>query len=123
MSDVAAWTRFFLGGWGTSFSAYVALQLVALLTLRRAFWVAALVPFAAMVAVAVLTVHAFLQQSNMWPMLMILASPFAAILVAMIGILGLWVQSHPRKRLFTLISLSIVMFVCIFEAHSYVNAA
>ena len=122
MGGVAAWASFFLGGWGTSFSAYLALQALAFLTLRRSFLLVSLLPLVAMAYVAAVTVLAYRQESNMWPMLMILASPIAVLAVAGITIFGLRAQAHPHRARFTILALGIVAFVLAYEIYVYAAA-
>jgi hypothetical protein len=70
-----------------SVPAYPALQIMALRRLNGAWWYAAAAPLLAMVPIAAVTVIAFLQQSNLWPLLLILASPVASLyLLVTIGL-------------------------------------
>ena len=57
------------------FPAYVIAQIVAIVRLRRGWRWASLVPVIPMIIVVVLTVEALLQQSNLWPVLLLFASP------------------------------------------------
>jgi hypothetical protein len=123
MSDAGAWLGFFLGGWGTSFSGYLLLQGIALSTLKRSFWIAALTPLIGMLVVVGVTVQAFRQQSNMWPMLMILASPLALLIVAAIEVAGVKAQAHPRQQFLTLVTLAVVVAIIAFEAYVFLVAA
>jgi hypothetical protein len=67
--------------------AYPALQIMALIKLKGGWWYAAAVPLLAMVPIAVFTVLAFLQQSNLWPLFLILAAPIASLdLMVTIGL-------------------------------------
>ncbi len=91
------WLGFFFGGWGSTFSAYVALQVLTLATLKRPLNHIALVPMPIMLWVFVVTIQAFHEHSNMWPMLLILASPVAALALGMLEIGGVLRQSHPYR--------------------------
>jgi hypothetical protein len=67
--------------------AYPALQIIALKRLKGGWWYAAAAPLLAMVPIAAFTVFAFMQQSNLWPLLLILASPIASLyLLVTIGL-------------------------------------
>jgi len=103
------WTRFFFAGWGSSFSAYVALQALTLVALRRPAWYLALVPIPFMLWVALLTGQAWGQQSNLWPLLMIFTSPVAVLYLLLLGTVGLISQAHPRRR--SLVSLMFIVIV------------
>jgi hypothetical protein len=123
MGESVAWFGFFFGGWGTSFSAYVVVQSIAMWTLKRSFWFAALIPLVAMLVVALATAQAYRHESNMWPMLMILVSPIAVLVVAAIEITGLRVQAHPRQRQLTLLTLAVVAAVLAFQVYVFDLAA
>ena len=65
--------------------AYILLQFVVVWRssgLTR--WVAAL-PLAVMVPIFILTVVALLQESNLWPLLLLFASPVALLYVVVVG--------------------------------------
>jgi hypothetical protein len=68
--------------------AYPVLQIIALRTLTGGWWYAAAVPLLAMVPIVVFTAFAFNQQSNLWPLLLILASPVALLYL----LAALWLQ-------------------------------
>ena len=74
---------------------------------------------AAMLYVAWATIEAYYQQSNLWPILMILASPIAVLVVAAILIAGLKIQVHPRRRMFTFLTAVIVAVTLAFEAYVF----
>jgi hypothetical protein len=103
------WLGFFFGGWGSPFSAYVALQTLALATLWRPLKYVALVPLPIMLWIAVLTFQAFHEHSNAWPLLLILVSPVAALALGVLEIVGVWRQSQPHR--IVLISLTLAILV------------
>jgi hypothetical protein len=88
MDDVslAEWLRFFFAGWGLVLTGYVALQalFIAILKGRARYWVA--VPAPIMVLVLLFTYYAYVQESNLWPMILILATPMALLYVLAIGV-------------------------------------
>lgn len=112
MGDVPSWGAFFLGGWGTVFSAYVLIQALALCTLRRPFLRAALLPLGVMLVVALITVAAYRGQSHLWPVLLVVASPIALLAVAFIEIVGLRAREHPQREMLTAITVGIVVPTC-----------
>jgi hypothetical protein len=65
--------------------AYVILQVVALL--RSSGWmrIAAALPLVVMVPVFALTIHAYVLDSNLWPLLLLMASPAAMLYVAVVA--------------------------------------
>lgn len=73
--------------WGLPFVAYLFLQAVALLRLRKRWRLAALLPLLPMFVIVVLTIQAYRAESNLWPILLIFASPMAAIYVGVILLL------------------------------------
>ena len=65
--------------------AYLVAQVMALRRLQGGWWVAALMPLVPMVIVVLYTVSAYLAGSNLFPLILIFASPFAFLyLVALI---------------------------------------
>jgi len=109
MGDVASWSAFFLGGWGTIFSAYVVMQMLALFTLRQRFLKASLIPLGVMLVVGLITIIAYRGQSNLWPILLVLASPLALLAVAIIEVLGLRARAHPHREMLTAITVGITV--------------
>jgi hypothetical protein len=80
----ADWANFFFAGWGLPFSLYVVAQVIALTMLRgRTLWFA-LLPIVPMAWVAYATAGAWAAQSNLWPIMMIFASPVAVVYVGAI---------------------------------------
>ena len=69
----------FMFTWGLPFMVYVALQLYALICLRRFWLILALLPLPVMAYIVYVTADAYRLRSNMWPILLILSSPCAAI--------------------------------------------
>jgi hypothetical protein len=59
--------------------AYLPLQFYALVRLNGARRWAALLPIFLMAPVAIMTYSAYMQQSNLWPIMIIFASPLAAL--------------------------------------------
>lgn len=123
MNDTVAWVGFLVGGWGTLFFGYVVLQVVALLALKRWFLLVALVPLGAMIYVVIVTANAYQQESNLWPILLIFASPVALLAIAGVTAIGVRVQSHARKTQITYLSLGLVALVAAFFAYALFAAA
>lgn len=123
MNDAVVWIGFLLGGWGTSFSGYLVLQAVALLALKRWFFLVALIPLGAIIYVTIVTVTAYQQQSNLWPMLLVFSSPVALLVIAGITAVGVHAQSHPRKTPIVYFSLGLIAFVSAFLAYALFAAA
>jgi len=59
--------------------AYPVLQVMALRNLKGGWRYAAAVPLLAMIPLVAFTLVAFQQQSNLWPLPLILASPVASL--------------------------------------------
>jgi hypothetical protein len=95
--EIVSWLRFFLIGWGAPFTAYVILQIVALVTLKRPYWYIAALPAPIMLWVLFITFDALLKGSNVWPVLMIFASPVAVFFILVVASIGLIVQAHARR--------------------------
>jgi len=109
MGDVSSWSAFFLGGWGTVFSAYVVIQALALFTLRQRFLQASLIPLGVMLVVGLITIIAYRGQSILWPVLLVLASPIALLAVAIIEVVGLRARAHPHREMLTAITVGIAV--------------
>jgi hypothetical protein len=92
------WAGFFVTGWGSAFSAYVVLQALTLVVLKRPLWYAAAVPVPLMLWVAIATVQAWQQHSNLWPLPMIFTSPVAVLYLLLLGTIGLVHQAHSQRR-------------------------
>ncbi|HET9417969.1 MAG TPA: hypothetical protein VFO30_01395 [Chthoniobacterales bacterium] len=75
---------FFLEGWGLPFTIYVLAQIFVPIRLRGAWRGLSLLPIPAMAYVVYATVGAFKEHSNMWPILLIIASPVAAFFLVLL---------------------------------------
>jgi hypothetical protein len=73
------WFSFFVTGWGVGFTAYIALQIATLLVItgyhRKLVWI----PAPVMALVLTWSLYGFAQESNLWPVPLIIVSPFAAL--------------------------------------------
>lgn len=69
---------FFIAGWGMPFAVYTFVQIFVPFRLRGAWRGLPLLPIPVMAYVVYATVAAFNEHSNMWPILLIIASPAAA---------------------------------------------
>ncbi|MDQ6799253.1 MAG: hypothetical protein M3041_00285 [Acidobacteriota bacterium] len=76
----------FVSGWGVGFAAYVIVQIAAILTLRNRWRLISAIPVPFMVYIFIITVKGEHAGSNLWPLMMILFSPGAAL-----GVLLVWV--------------------------------
>ena len=70
--------------WGLPFAVYLVLQATALFVLPRGRRLVALIPVVPMLGVVVATVRAYEAQSNLWPILLVLASPVADVYLGVI---------------------------------------
>ena len=90
-----AWLAFFVGGWGSFFTAYVLGQILALLLLRGRIRKWAFLPVPLMLIVIAITVQAYASRSNLWPIWLILISALALLYLATLcGISALRKQSQ-----------------------------
>ena len=64
--------------------AYPAVQLKALRTMRGGWFYAAIAPLVLMIPILVFTIVAFRQDSNLWPILLILAAPVAVLYLVVV---------------------------------------
>ncbi len=87
--SISDWGRFFFTSWGIPFTVYLVLQIAAILHLEGGSRKAVLVPLAIMAIVVIITMIAYQQESNLWPIYLIFSSPFAAIAVGIIWLSGL----------------------------------
>lgn len=85
--------EFFTAGWGVGFLVYLVLQFLALLHLRGARRLLIALPLPVMLGVLLWTIYVYRRDSNLWPMVMILTSPVAALAVAL-----LWVPLGVSQR-------------------------
>ena len=90
------WTRFFLFGWGAPFTAYVIAQLIGLVHFKSARRIVIGVPLPLMAFVVVVTFSAYAQQSNLWPIWMIFASPVAFGYVVVVGVIMYVLERRQR---------------------------
>ncbi len=75
---------FLLAGWGLPFTVYILAQIFVPFRLRGAWRGLSLLPIPVMAYVAYATVVAFREHSNMWPILLIIASPVAACFLVLL---------------------------------------
>lgn len=75
---------FLLAGCGLPFTVYVLAQVFVPFQLRGAWRGLSLLPIPVMSCVVYATVAAFKQQSNMWPILLIIVSSVAAFFLALL---------------------------------------
>ena len=75
---------FFITGWGLPLTVYTFAQIFVPLRLRGAWRGLSLLPIPVMAYVVYATVAAFNQHSNMWPILLIIASPVAALFLVLL---------------------------------------
>jgi hypothetical protein len=68
--------------------AYLIMQVVALLRTSGGFRLAAALPLVVMLPVFAITIIDAARESNMWPVLMLLASPVALLYVAVVALLA-----------------------------------
>ena len=80
-SDILGWV-FFFSTWGLGFLAYLVLQVLTLVRLRGGARIFAALPLLPMAVVAAWTAYAYMEESNLWPIVLILVGfPAAAYLV------------------------------------------
>ena len=75
------------------FPIYVITQMVAIFRLRGGWRWASLVPVIPMIYVLAVTIKAFEQQSNLWPLLLLFSSPLALVYILLV--VGLY---QPAQR-------------------------
>jgi hypothetical protein len=88
-----AWIEFFMAGWGLLFTLYLIIQILAIWQVKGRAKLGVSVPLLLMVLVLIATFSAYREGSNLWPILLILCSPIAAIIVA-----GIWLSQFFRGR-------------------------
>jgi hypothetical protein len=69
---------------------YVLVQVIVLGKVRGAWRAAAALPLVAMLPLFVLAGYEYVQQSNLWPLMLILASPIAIVALAILWGLFHW---------------------------------
>ena len=110
---VTGWLTFLVAGWGTFFTAYLIVQVVILATVKRPYLYWAAIPVPLMALVVIVTIQALLQESNLWPILLIFASPLALLYLLAVGITGLNRQAHPKRRSLVTGAVIISLAACI----------
>jgi hypothetical protein len=85
--------EFFLRGWGVGFTIYAALQLVAVVTAPRGRRAVMMIPVPLMVAILLWTIYAYQVGANLWPLMIIFASPIACV-----GVVVTWVAVFLHER-------------------------
>jgi hypothetical protein len=82
--------------------AYLGIQLYTLLRWRGGWRIVASVPLLVMVPVVGLTIHAFIQQSNIWPIILLFAGPAALLFLLVLMVAHTLairrVQSRPARQ-------------------------
>jgi ABC-type transport system involved in cytochrome c biogenesis permease subunit len=94
--EISAWSTFFFAGWGLTFTLYVIAQTVAIVRLSGQARVWAAVPIPFMALVLYVTLSAFAQQSNLWPIVMILTSPVALAYVLVVGVVVFFMRRRAK---------------------------
>lgn len=69
-----------------AFPAYLALQCYTLIRWRRGWRIAAAFPLLLMVPVIVITINAFVHESNVWPILLLVGSPVGLAILIILSI-------------------------------------
>jgi hypothetical protein len=95
-AEIGLWSMFFLAGWGLPFTLYVVAQLIAVVRLRGQARIWAAIPIPFMVWVLYVTLDAFAQNSNLWPIVMIFTSPVALAYVLLVGIVVFFVRKRAK---------------------------
>jgi hypothetical protein len=77
--------------------AYIAVQGIVLARSNRRSWMVAATPMLYMVPIFVITVQALAEESNVWPLLMLLASPVALVHAGIIAIVQRSLSAGSRR--------------------------
>ena len=96
-TDLFAWLGFWLWGWGLGFTLYVLAQLVALGRLRGAARLWSVLPLPFMAWVLYLTLNLYADESNIWPVFLITASPVALIYVLLVLLIAISLERTRQK--------------------------
>jgi hypothetical protein len=80
------WISFLFTGWGVGFTAYVVLQGVTLAFVTGYHGKLVWIPIPFMALVLVLTISAYFQESNLWPVALIICSPLAVLYLALVSL-------------------------------------
>ena len=78
--------EFFAAGEGVTFTVYVVLQLLAAIAVRGRYRMLVWIPAPFMIGVLLWTIYSYRSGGNLWPIVMIFASP-----VAIVAVIVLWV--------------------------------
>jgi hypothetical protein len=78
-----------------SAAGYLVIQAIVLLRSSGLARIIAAVPLAVMVPIFVLTIYGAVRQSNLWPLLLLLASPVALLYVVVVAVL---IRPRPRAH-------------------------
>ena len=86
------WLQFFVSPYGLSTTAYVVVQLVAIV--RTSGWtrVVCLLPLPLMTILLIQSFHAYRADSNLWPILLIFGAPAALLFVT-----ATWLVAEGRR--------------------------
>ncbi len=87
------WLGFLFAGWGVPLAVYLALQIGAVVASERSWRLAVLTPVPVMAVVCGHMVWAYTQNANLWPIIMLMVSPGAALAAAL-----LWLVAAVRTR-------------------------
>ena len=120
--DAAGWLRFLLFGWGSTFTAYVVLQTLALVTLKRPFLYSSLVPLPFMIAILALSLTDLRNGGNLWPLWLILVSPIAVVYLLSIEAFGLRRQAHSNRGPLTFFVWAVALGACLPYLFMFVGA-
>jgi hypothetical protein len=98
------WLAFLFAGWGVPLAVYLAVQIGAVVASERTWRLAVAAPVPVMGVVCGHMVWAYTQNSNLWPIIMLMVSPGAAL-----GAGLLWMVAAARTRRWgSLLALGIV---------------
>ena len=76
--------------------AYVPLQIYTARKWRGGWRIAAFVPLLLMLPVCVFTAIALVQESNLWPILLIFAAPFGTAYLILLSVIRRFATAHPN---------------------------
>jgi RHS repeat-associated protein len=85
--------EFFLAGWGLGFTIYLVVQISAIVASRGKSLRIVSAPAPIMIVVLSWTVIAYQRESNLWPIVMIFASPLPAI-----AVVAIWIALRITKK-------------------------
>jgi hypothetical protein len=87
------WLAFLVAGWGVPLSVYLAVQIGAVVASERTWRLAVATPIPLMTVVCGHMVWAYTDNSNLWPITMLMVAPGAALGAAL-----LWMVAAARTR-------------------------